>query len=359
MGLLKALGTGQGYLKAGFLGFPKAGKTYTSIELAIGTRSFMEAKGPIAMFDTEGGSEYIAERVRKATGQDLVGVRSMALSDLIQTVRECEASGVSVLVVDSITHVWREVCDSYLKQVNASRVKRKLPPRQSLEFQDWKVVKDKWAEWTTLYLNSKLHIIICGRAGFEYDYEKNEETGRKELVKTGTKMKTESEFGFEPSLLVEMERVKVNKKHVRKATILGDRFGLIDAKECNDPTFAFFKPHVAKLKPGAHAPIDTELKTDHAIDDDGNDDRRRKTIYLEQIENVLVLAHPTTSVKDKTAKLKLLDQVFGSTSWTQITGYPADRLKRGLDELRTILEPKEGDDVPPPIEEQLEQVFNA
>ena len=120
MNLLQKLGTGQGYLKAGFLGFPKAGKTYTAVELAIGTRALMSETGPIAMFDTEGGSEYIHLKVQQATGMDLIGVRSRAFDDLIAAGQECQKEGVSVLVVDSVTHVWRELCDAYLQKVNSA-----------------------------------------------------------------------------------------------------------------------------------------------------------------------------------------------------------------------------------------------
>jgi hypothetical protein len=44
-------------------------------------------------------------------------------------------------------------------------------------------------------------VIICGRAGYEYDYFEDDE-GKKQLEKTGIKMKAETEMGFEPSLLV-------------------------------------------------------------------------------------------------------------------------------------------------------------
>jgi hypothetical protein len=181
--LLGRLGTGQGYLKAGFLGFQKSGKTFTAMLLAIGTRKFFGLTGPIAMFDTEGGSEYIARVVQRETGTDLVGVRSRAFDTLCTMAEECVSAGVSVLIVDSVTHVWRELCDAYLKQLNERLVAKKLPRRQRLEFQDWAHVKGVWSRWADFYLNAPLHIIICGRAGYEYDMELNEETGRKELVK--------------------------------------------------------------------------------------------------------------------------------------------------------------------------------
>ena len=142
MSMLQPLGGGQGYLKAGFLGFGGGGKTYTAALLAIGTRKFFQLDGPIAMFDSEGGSEYIAPLVQKETGQPIVGVKSRSLDDLIKVGREAEVGGVSVLIVDSMTHVWREVCAAYLKQVNEGRKRRadrnriSFSPQTRLEFQD-------------------------------------------------------------------------------------------------------------------------------------------------------------------------------------------------------------------------------
>jgi hypothetical protein len=66
-------------------------------------------------------------------------------------------------------------------------------------------IKTIWnSRWAGKFLNSPLHFVIAGRAGYESDIEENEETHKKELTKTGIKMKTEGEFGFEPSLLIQM-----------------------------------------------------------------------------------------------------------------------------------------------------------
>jgi len=170
MKLLQALGSGQGYLKAGFLGFPKSGKTYTALLLAMGAKKEMGAEGPIAMLDTEGGSEYVHSMVKEGTGHDLLGVRSRSFDDLLAVGQECVKEGVGVLVVDSVSHVWRELCDAFLTNVNKQRAKRNLRPRHNLEFQDWNPLKAQWGKWTDFYLNAPLHIIICGRAGFEYDF---------------------------------------------------------------------------------------------------------------------------------------------------------------------------------------------
>src|SRR6185312_7014565 len=146
MSLLKPLGTGQGYLKAGFQGFQKSGKTFTAIELAIGTREYMKHDGPMAMFDTETGSEYIAKRVKERTGKDLVGAKSRSFDTLLQLGRECVKEGISVLVVDSVTHIWRDVTESYLAQLNEARRKKGFGMKRALEFQDWGPIKRKWVE---------------------------------------------------------------------------------------------------------------------------------------------------------------------------------------------------------------------
>ena len=345
MTMLQTLGTGQGYLKAGFLGFAKSGKTYTATKLAIGTRDFFGLSGPIAMFDTESGSEYVAPMVKRETGIDLLGVRSRSLADLLATARECQAAGVSMLVVDSVTHVWRELCDSYLKQVNEMRQRRNLSQQTRLEFQDWNPIKAKWNEWTDFYLNSALHIAICGRAGFEWDFEDRDDgSGKKDLVKSGIKMKTESEFGFEPSLLVEMERIqnrKDGKGFIHRATVLGDRFSVIDGVSGDDPGFDFFRPHVECLVPGAHATVDTASQTDFGIDDHGSDyDRERKlrVILCEKIQAAMTLRWPGQTAKDKKRKIDVLKLAFDTTSWTEVeTRVSVEMLKTGLDTIEAMI----------------------
>jgi hypothetical protein len=345
---LKALGRGQGYLKAGFLGFNKSGKSYTSAKLAIGVRNYFKLTGPVAMFDTEGGSEYLAPMVRKETGQDLLGFASHSLADLLGMAREAEAAGVAALLVDSISHPWRELCSSHLEEVNRRRKAKNQQPRHKLEFQDWAIIKDKWAEWTNFYLNSRLHIIVCGRAGFDYDYETNDETGRKDLVKTGVKMKTEGEFGFEPSLLVEMERVQDltgdHTKVIHRAVIIGDRFGVIDGAFADDPDFSFFEPHIRMLTPGAHATIDTRNKTTTGYSDEGDGDwmreKRAREIYCEEIQGLMTEKWPSTSAAEKQEKLALLEKVFATRSWTKVSEtLDSQTLKAGLETIRGILRP--------------------
>lgn len=338
MSLLKPA-TGGAYLKAGFLGFAKSGKTHTSLELAIGTRAYFKLPGPIAMFDTEGGSDYWKARVQKATGQAMLVVKSRSLVDLLETVRECIASGVAALVVDSITHVWRECCDAYLAEIQEIAKKKgwRLPDR--LEFQDWARIKAKWNLWPEAYLNSPLHVIVCGRAGYEYDFETNER-GKKELVKTGVKMKVEGEFGFEPSLLVEMERDWSSDdppKMVNRATVIGDRFDLMNGRTVDQPTFDFFKPFIEMLAPTAeHNPVDTATKTEFDLDDGRSDgwqrERDAREIAAEKVKAAFQLAGiDGQGAEDKRTRAAAMKKHWGTTSWKELAEKtPSAEVMRGL-----------------------------
>src|SRR5262249_22299987 len=152
---------------------------------------------------------------------------------LLAAVREAEAAA-SLLLVDSLTHFWVELCRSYMAAKKRTR----------LQFDDWAFLKTEWAKFTDLFINSNLHVVLCGRAGFEYDYIVDEESGKKNLEKPDIRMKAESEMGYEPSLLVLMERKMdvAEKETWRLATVLKDRSMLLDGAQFTNPTFKDFLP---------------------------------------------------------------------------------------------------------------------
>lgn len=344
---LMNLGGGTGYLKCGMLGFAGSGKTYTAAEIAIGVRRFLNLDGPIGMQDTEAAAQYIAPKVRRETGRDLVGTQSRALKDAIEFLKTCLEQKVSVAIVDSVTHLWRELCDSYLKQVNEQLSKKGRNPRTRLEFQDWGPIKAKWGEFSDLYLNMPMHVIICGRAGYEYDYEQREDGTGKDLVKTGIKMKTEGEFGYEPSLLVQMERIQqaadgsLMNHIVHRATVIKDRFGVLDGRECDNPTFEFFKPFIECLTPGAHASVKTDGQTQMAVDESGDaewqKERKLRAIYCEEIQGALLAFFPSQSADDKKAKSTIVHRLFATYSWTAVEGMQSERLKEGVNNLPSVV----------------------
>src|SRR3990167_3696509 len=140
----------QGYIKAGFLGFPGSGKTFTAAKLAIGLVNLTNDKRPIFAIDTEKGFDYLADTFKEAK-IELQVARTRAFVDLISAIQEAEKKA-SVIIIDSVTHFWQEIQESYKREHK----------RQQLRVQDWGPIKGNWAQFTNLYLESKVHAILCG-----------------------------------------------------------------------------------------------------------------------------------------------------------------------------------------------------
>lgn len=320
MTLFKKAESTSAYLKAGFLGFAGSGKTFTATQLAIGLaklineRKLKEAGRPIFFLDTETGSDYVTDRVRSA-GLELYTAKTRAFVDLLEAIRECEQSG-SVLIIDSITHFWREFTDAYRKKKNRTR----------LEMLDWATLKTEWGRFTDSYVNSNTHIVMCGRAGFEYEHEVDEVSGKKEMIKSGVKMKAEGETGYEPSILVLMERemdVRTNTI-VRTAHILKERFGVIDGKHIGNPTFEDFLPHVQRLNlGGAQLGVDTTRDSTELFNDEGDTrwryEQRQKDIALDEIkEEIQKFCGYGQDATTKQTKADLLNEIAGTRSWAKV-----------------------------------------
>lgn len=355
MTLLKKAVNEQAFLKAGILGFPGSGKSYTASMLAEAISTLLGDGRPVAFFDTEAGSDFLIPKF-EAAGIELMRVKSKAFSDLLAVGKEAEPT-CSVLIVDSVTHVWNELCEAFLSRVNEARKKKRFPPIKKLEFQHWAEVKRAWADWTTFYLNSRLHIIVCGRAGYEYEFVENDESAKKELQKVGTKMRVEGEFGFEPSLLIEMERASRGSAPgagwIHRAHILKDRTDTINGK-----AFSFDKPD-EKAKPaeewrqvytafagvlaklnigGQHVSVDTTRSSQGMFSEEGETDQTRRakrvTIALEEVQGTLVAIWPGQDAISKRAKQQVVETLFKTRSWAKVESLSLETLEVAVGALR-------------------------
>lgn len=323
------------YLKMGIMGFAGSGKTFTATEAAIGLVQHMRglklaaAERPVFFLDTETGSDWVKPRF-DAAGIELFTAKTRAFRDLMAAVNEAEKSS-SLLLIDSISHFWMELCDAYMRQKKRTR----------LQFEDWAYLKREWRQFTDLFVNSGVHIVLCGRAGYEYDYFEDE-AGKKQLEKTDIKMKAESEMGYEPSLLVLMERSTdlETMKAYRTATILKDRACAIDGKQFRNPKFENFMPHIAFLNLGGRQlGVDTTRNSDSMIPADQRDSGRvQRKIVLDEIESILVLHFPGQTANEKKTKVALLRKHF-KASWTEMEEVmPLFDLRAGYDSLHQELE---------------------
>lgn len=328
------------YLKAGFFGPQGSGKTYTSIGLALGLLKHFESSAPLYAIDSEKGMVWHRARVLKATGKELQLIESGAYTDLCAGAREAiKARGV--LVVDSITTYWRELQRGYLASVNAQRKRNGWRLKERMDVGDIGKVKELWSEWVDLFINAPIHVIVCGREGIKWTWEEHEETGKKEMIADGIKMKTETEFGHEPDLLVNMRLEQEAKRTDVIARVLKDRSERLHGKEFVNPTFASFLPFVETLTPAAHTTVDLSVKTHVDVDVRGDvREMSERAILAEKIEHEMTVRWPGQSAEAKKLKAHALERHFGTGSWKEVTDrMPLDRVRAGLDALAA--EPKE------------------
>lgn len=357
MGLLQKAVNQQAYLKAGIFGEAGSGKTTTASYLAMAISSALGNKKPVAFFETEAGSDFLIPKF-STEGIDLLRIKSHSLADLLTAADEAETS-CSCLIVDSISHVWEELCRAKLDAVNKFRAKKNLYKLEKLEFQHWADVKRTWAQWTAKYLNSKLHIIVCGRAGGVWQFDTNDETGKKELQKVGSKMKAEGEFGYEPSLLIEMERVAKGGvagsgwKHC--AYVLKDRTDTINGLkfEFEKPrekyklgdwkqTFKAFKPAIDALNIGGEQMTIDTARTSETLfpgqdgESGGQVRAKQVDIVLEEIEETIKLLWPGADAGSKQVKINLLEALFETRSWTAVQSKSLESLQASLKVLQIV-----------------------
>lgn len=322
----------QAYAKFGILGFTGTGKTFLAKELAIGLHKLSVKKGvmkpdqPVFFLDTETGSDWVRQYFAKHDINLLVD-KTRAFTRLVPAISEVEKVN-GILIIDSITHFWKELTESYANQKK----------RTSLRFEDWAWIKSKWGTFTDALVNSQAHILMCGRAGYEYDYFESD-SGKKELEKTGIKMKAEGETGYEPSLLVLMEREAAMeggtiKEVYRTGHVLKDRSNTIDGKLFRNPKFSDFLPHIQQLNIGGqHIGVDTSESSEKIVPPDIRQWEKNKieaAAVLDEIQCELTRRHPSTKNEDKLAKQELLEKFWGSRSWKRVETLSLNELRDGL-----------------------------
>ena len=360
--LLKEAAVEQAAAKVGVFGLQGSGKTTTSALIALGLSKTYHNGAPVAFMDTENGSDYLVP-IFKIEGVKLLNFKSRAFKDMKS------GAGCCAYLVDSYSHPWIELCDSF----------KERSKRKRLEFHHMDALKSLWRGWTDQMLNSPLHVILSGRLGWVWDREEDDEDGKGDLIKLGTKMKSESEAGYEPSLLIEMEAIQSDAARVKKtrakqgtivhhAYVLKDRWRTLNGrtftwKDMNaykagdyKPVFETFLPHWSQLVIGAkQTAVDGSRSSADLFDAAGQTaDQRARTraqIACEEIQGALVALWPGQDAASKSLKQAVIYALFETRSWTAVENKPFEKLDDALRTLRAFeslvkdrLEPFSGPD---------------
>jgi hypothetical protein len=341
MSLLKPAVVEQSAAKVGVFGLQGSGKTTTSALTAIGLSKTYHKNAPVAFFDTETGSDFVIELFEKE-GVPLLRVKSRAFIDMKNALGEAEEAGCCAYLVDSYTHPWQELVDAFKAK---SR-------RKKLEFHQMDELKGTWRTWTDQMLGSSMHIIMAGRLGYVWDREEDDADGTKgDLIKLGSKMKSESEAGYEPSLLIEMEAIQsdaARQKKTRKkngsimhhAYVMKDRWRALNGKsfaftdlnsyKAGDykKVFESFRPHFDRLAiGGAQVAVSGKRSSAALFSDEPAEFGRRRTIALEEIQGSIAAVYPGQDALSKKLRQVLLEKMFGTLSWTRVESMRVERLE--------------------------------
>jgi hypothetical protein len=326
--MFKKLENNRPFAKIAFEGFAGDGKSFTATQVAIGIHKLIQSKKPIAIFDTERAFKALKPQFDAAGIEAVVDDENRSLEALNQAIKWCEEGNADVLIIDSITHVYEAYLQAYMKSKNRIR----------LQFDDWGILKPMWKEkFSTPFVQAKVHIIFTGRAGYEYSDEKNEETGKREIRKSGIKMKAENETAFEPDILVLMEKemqVLTDKKQVwREATILKDRTTVIDGKTFKNPSFNDFYPAIAQLLDGTIREYSGNEIPDSFEDWESrfNAQKIKKGKVISEIEGAFNLMKLSTGAADKQLKAATLKKVFNVLSIDKLEDLNLTILNEGLE----------------------------
>lgn len=324
------------HLKAGIFGFAGSGKTFTSALIAIGLWKMLHKLNgynkPVLFVDSETGSSYV-KKLFTDSGIPILGVKTRAFVTLLSAMREAIA-GDHILLIDSISHFWQEIMKAYLRKNNLTR----------LRLRDFVPLKEEWSAFPTMYLNSPIHIIMAGRAGYDWGEENDdEEEGKKKLVKTGTKMKAEGDLGYEPTLLIEMEHVhadsSIGSSFINRAFVIKDKFDVLKGSSFDMPKFEDFAPHINMLAIGGVPPtIDTETSSaDMMVSHQGVAKRlRERDILIEEFFEEMPLRFSNRTDIGKSEGAKFLHEVFGTLSKTAIENLSNERIQEGLTKLKSL-----------------------
>ncbi len=330
------------FVKAAFGGFAGSGKTRTSSEFVAGAYKELKVKKPVLLIDNEKGSRFLIPFF-KERGIKVLLKDTVYLADVLQALEFLKAGEIGFLQIDTLTKVWYNYVREYKKKNKVT----------FMSLDHWGKILPAWQEeFSDRFVDCEGNIVFTGRGGFKYAKEEDtydEATGRTKkgsFVQSGVKMKLAGETPFEPDLNVWMELKqeitggKSKKLEVwREAQVIKSRFDGIDGKTFKNPTYDAFRPLVQYLLSTPIGEVAGETLTENlAPSDDGEyyHRKRERDIVLEEIQGALVTRFPSTGGKDKAAKLTLTEKVFGTTSWTKMTGMPVEDLDKGLSLLRDI-----------------------
>lgn len=198
----------QAKLRIGLFGPSGAGKTMSALRLAHGLAPWEK----IAIIDTEAGSADLYSHIGPYNVMKLEA--PFTPERYIEAIRACEQAGMSVVIVDSVTHEWSGVG-------GVLEIADQLAVAAKNSFSVWNKLTPRHNRFIDAIITSPCHMIACART--KQDYVLNQvEKGNKVInvpEKVGLKAVTREGFEYEMTIAFD---IAIN----HYATTSKDRTGL-------------------------------------------------------------------------------------------------------------------------------------
>lgn len=172
------------------------GKTYGALLIAYGLAGDWQK---IAVIDTENRSASLYSHLGKFKTVPFDPPYSP--DRYIQAILLCEKEGIEVIIIDSITHVWKG-------QGGLLEYQNSLGGR----YQDWAKATPLYQNWLNTILQSKCHIITTNRK--KQGYNMITEGNKTKVEKAGLDDEIRDGYEYEMTLALEV----INDKHMARAS---------------------------------------------------------------------------------------------------------------------------------------------
>lgn len=237
----------QAFLKVGIYGPQGSGKTFTTLLMAEGIAK--KEKKRIAYVDTERGTDFYVQKVKSRRVHpdkfDVDTLYSKSLAEIWKDVQSLDPKKHSVVVLDSISHLW----DSAIEAYTGRKTKHGSIPMHA-----WGNIKRPYKTLLSWLLHSPFHIFILGR-------QKNvfEDDDQGQMKKVGVAMRAEGETPYEPHICLRTEAVRDPSDSTKTRHCLyveKDRTGVLSGVLW-DPGFHTLEP-ILPLLHGEQAGLEDE-----------------------------------------------------------------------------------------------------
>ncbi len=209
----------QSKLRLALCGLAGAGKTFSAISIASAMSKLIRdsghGEGRIAVIDSERKS---ASLYADKFDFDVAELESFSPLNYAEQIKEAEAAGYDIIVVDSLSHAWAGK-DGALDQ------KDQASDRGGNSWTAWRTVTPKHNALVDALVGSKSHVIATMRTKMEYVQETN--NGKTEIKKVGLAAIQREGMEYEFTLVGDIDMthaMRISKTRCDGAINIGDLF---------------------------------------------------------------------------------------------------------------------------------------